>query len=94
MANKRLHATVHGRVQGVNFRWHTRQRANQLGLTGWVRNLPGGRRVEVVAEGPRELLGELVSYLYHGPPSSVVEEVEVDWTEATNELTDFGVRHL
>jgi acylphosphatase len=92
MADERLQAIVRGRVQGVNFRWYTRQRASQLGLTGWVRNLSGGRRVEVVAEGPRDRLGELVVFLHQGPPSSFVDHVEVTWTEATGEFKDFGVR--
>jgi acylphosphatase len=94
MTDKRLNAIVHGRVQGVNFRWYTCQRASRLGLTGWVRNLGGGRRVEVVAEGPRDRLGELVLFLHQGPPSSLVDHVEVNWTEATGEFKDFGVRFL
>jgi len=94
MVDKRLHAIVHGRVQGVNFRSYTRLQARQLGLTGWVRNLIGGRRVEVVAEGPRERLGNLVRFLHQGPPSAAVDDVEVTWTEATGEFRDFGVRFL
>ena len=92
MASRRLHAVVSGRVQGVNFRWHTRQRAVQLGLTGWVRNLRGGRRVEVVAEGPPDKLGDLVLYLHQGPPSSHVSEVEVKWDEASGRFKNFGIR--
>jgi acylphosphatase len=92
MADRRLHAIVQGRVQGVNFRWYTRQRATQLGLTGWVRNLSGGRRVEVVAEGPSDRLGELVLFLHQGPPSAFVDQVEVTWAEATGDFRDFGVR--
>ena len=94
MTDKRLNAMVHGRVQGVNFRWYTRQRASQLGITGWVRNLRGGRRVEVVAEGPRDQLGELVLFLHQGPPSSSVDRVDVAWTEATGEFKEFSVRFL
>lgn len=93
MANKRLTAVIHGRVQGVNFRWHTRQRARELGLTGWVRNLRG-RRVQVVAEGSPEHLGDLALFLHQGTPTSHVEEVQVDWGEASGEFKDFGVRYL
>lgn len=92
VTDKRVHAIVKGRVQGVNFRYYTRQRASQLGLTGWVRNLSGGRRVEVVAEGPRDRLAKLVLFLHQGPSSSYVDQVEVSWTEATGEFKDFGVR--
>ena len=92
MANRRLTALVTGRVQGVNFRWHTRQRAAELGLSGWVRNLRGGRRVEVIAEGSPDQLGKLVRFLHHGPPASRVEEVQVDWDEASGEFKSFGIR--
>lgn len=94
MDTKRLHAIVHGRVQGVNFRWHTRQKAQRLGLTGWVRNLPGNRRVEVVAEGSATALGDLILFLHQGPPSARVDEVEVNWSNASGEFTDFDVRFL
>ena len=52
-ARARLHAVVHGRVQGVNFRSFAASRARGLALSGTVRNLPDGRSVEVVAEGDR-----------------------------------------
>ena len=94
MADKRLCAIVHGRVQGVNFRWHTRQRATQLGLTGWVRNLRDGRRVEVVAEGSPNQLKDLALFLYQGPPPARVLDVEIEWEEASGEFKSFGVRYL
>ena len=58
----RLTAFVHGQVQGVGFRWWTRARALELGLTGSATNLTGGR-VQVVAEGPRERCEELLRLL-------------------------------
>lgn len=63
---KRLEARVYGWVQGVGFRAYTRWRANELGLNGYVRNLPDGS-VEVVAEGPEEALKRLIDYLWVGP---------------------------
>lgn len=92
MANRRLTALVSGRVQGVNFRWHTRQRAAELGLSGSVRNLRGGRRLEVIAEGSPDQLGKLLLFLHQGPPASRVQDVQVDWDEATGEFTSFGIR--
>ncbi|SDQ75664.1 acylphosphatase [Quadrisphaera sp. DSM 44207] len=62
---ERLLATVSGRVQGVGFRFWTARRARELGLTGWAANLPDGR-VEVVAQGPRERLEELLAALREG----------------------------
>lgn len=75
---KRLHATVHGRVQGVNFRYYTCQRARQLGLVGYVRNRWDGT-VEVVAEGPERALQALLSWLHRGPRLAHVRQVEVQW---------------
>jgi len=92
MAHKRLHALVKGRVQGVNFRWYTRQRAQELGLTGWVRNMQSGRRVEIIAEGPPNDLGDLVLFLHQGPPAAQVDQVEVNWEHASDEFTNFTVR--
>lgn len=63
----RLTAWVRGRVQGVGFRWWTRSRALELGLTGWAANLDDGR-VEVVAEGPREKCESLLELLSEDPP--------------------------
>jgi acylphosphatase len=93
VADKRLRALVRGRVQGVNFRWYTRQRASELNLKGWVRNLPGGQRVEVVAEGAEDQLRELVRFLYNGPPAASVNDVDIEWKEATNEFTRFSIRY-
>lgn len=67
---------VHGRVQGVGFRYFVARHANRLGLTGWVRNLPDGR-VEVLAGGAPERLGELESSLKVGPPHAWVEGMEI-----------------
>lgn len=65
---------VRGRVQGVFFRATTQQTARQLGLTGWVRNLPDGG-VELIACGAPARLEELERWLWQGPPSARVEEV-------------------
>ena len=76
----RLTAWVTGRVQGVGFRWWTRARALELGLSGWARNLDDGR-VEVVAEGPREHAEALLAALRGpGAPGRVRLVVE-RWSE-------------
>ncbi len=66
---------VSGRVQGVFFRASTRQRALDLGLTGYARNLPDGR-VEVLAVGPDAAVQALCEWLWQGPPSAQVSRVE------------------
>lgn len=86
-----LLAVVHGRVQGVSFRYFVLDNAQGLGLKGRVRNLPGGRSVEVVAEGERAGLEELLGHLSQGPPAADVQEVDVSWTEASGEYADFRV---
>jgi len=87
----RLHASVTGIVQGVGFRYFTRSAGTRLGLTGWVRNLADGS-VELVAEGPRVSLEELLALVREGPAGSAVRHVAADWSRATNEFRDFGVR--
>ncbi|MEW5989680.1 MAG: acylphosphatase [Chloroflexota bacterium] len=90
---KRLQATVHGRVQGVSFRYYTQLEAQRLGLTGWVRNDPEGT-VTVVAEGPEPALEHLLQFLHRGPTAARVSRVEYTWSPASQEFTTFGVRYL
>lgn len=66
---------VHGRVQGVGFRWWTHRTASRLGLSGSVRNLPDGT-VEVRARGTPDAIRELESRLQRGPSSARVRRVE------------------
>ena len=58
----RKHIIFYGRVQGVGFRYYTVQKANQLGLTGWVKNLYDGS-VEMEVEGQEELIDQLIIFL-------------------------------
>ena len=86
-----LRAVVRGRVQGVGFREYVLNRARFLGLSGYVRNLTDGRSLEVVAEGPRPDLEQLLSYLQDGPRLARVDAVEADWGEPTGAYEGFGV---
>jgi len=87
-----VQAIVYGRVQGVFFRDFTSRRATKLGLTGYVRNLSGGT-VEIQAEGKRNKLEELVSYLKVGPSAANVEQVITKWSEYTGGYSHFSLRH-
>lgn len=87
----RLHLVVSGRVQGVFFRHSARGEAQQLGLCGWVRNLPSGE-VEVVAEGRRKNLEIFSAWAHLGPPGAHVAEVREQWDESRNEFDGFRVR--
>ncbi len=84
---------VYGYVQGVFFRAFASRRATELGLTGYVRNLPGGEVVEVNAEGERKQLQELIDYLRVGPPAASVEKVVTNWSEYTGSYSQFNIRY-
>jgi acylphosphatase len=86
-----FHAVVRGRVQGVGFRDYVETRARFLRLQGYVRNLPDGRSVEVMPEGPRETLEQLIEYLREGPRMSRVDAVDLEWREPAGTFRDFGV---
>ncbi len=91
MGAARAHLLLQGRVQGVSFRYYTMQEARSLGLTGWVRNLWDGR-VEVLFEGDEGAVKQMIVWCRQGPPSAVVEEVEIAWEEPTAEFNNFRVR--
>ncbi len=91
MPDHQLHAIVEGRVQGVGFRYFVLEIAQQLGLTGWVRNLVNGN-VELVAEGNRANLDKLYSALQSGNPGSLVTNVISEWLPAENTFTLFSIR--
>jgi len=82
---------VHGRVQGVGFRWWTWRRASELGLRGVVRNLPDGT-VEVLAAGPADALNRLHALLHDGPPAAEVARVDEADPPADNLPATFEIR--
>jgi acylphosphatase len=86
----RAHVFVTGRVQGVGYRYATVETASQLGLSGWVRNLPDSR-VEAVFEGKREIVEEMVRWCHEGPPAAMVKEVALEYEELEG-LQGFEVR--
>lgn len=87
-----IHVIVRGLVQGVSFRHFVGVNAHSLGLTGYVRNLPSGNEVELVAQGDRSPLEELLRIVEDGPPGSIVEHVEVNWTDYSSNYPSFTVR--
>lgn len=89
---RRLHAVISGEVQGVFFRASTREKAQELGLTGWVRNLPTGS-VEVVAEGDAGALSELLAWCHQGPELAEVSSVVPHWSTGTGEFESFTIHH-
>lgn len=83
---------VTGRVQGVYFRYATREEADMRGVKGWVRNRREGG-VEAVFEGEKEKVEEVIEFCHYGPPAAKVSAVEVTWEEYTGEFKDFSIRY-
>lgn len=87
----RLHMIFHGRVQGVWFRANCQKKAIELGLNGWVMNLPDGN-VEVVIEGDKEKVEEHLHWCQNHQPYAKVTDVEVEWETATGEFLSFTIK--
>jgi acylphosphatase len=87
----RLTAWVHGRVQGVGFRWWTRSRALELGLTGYAKNQSDGR-VLVVAQGARADGERLLELLRGDTTPGHVDKVIADWSAPGDQIAGFSER--
>lgn len=93
--NIRVSVIVHGRVQGVAFRYYTVRRAGDLGVNGWVRNLPDGSvegLFEGLFEGAEPAVTALVEWCRQGPPAALVERVEIRNSAYAGEFADFSIR--
>lgn len=88
----RAHLFIEGRVQGVFFRVWTRNTAESLGLTGWVKNLANGR-VEAVIEGSKDKVEEMIEKCGEGSRIAKVEHLDVIWEKATGEFDTFEIRY-
>jgi acylphosphatase len=85
------HVLISGRVQGVSFRYYTRQTAERLGLSGWVRNLMDGR-VEAWFEGEESAVEQMIDWCREGPSAAVVESVEIERRSASGTSAGFVIR--
>lgn len=85
------HLVIRGLVQGVGFRWFVQREASARGLTGYTRNLLTGE-VEVLAEGERPLLEQLITLVGTGPHSAHVSHVRVTWSTASGRFSHFEIR--
>jgi acylphosphatase len=88
----RVKVLVSGRVQGVFFRQNTKEKARELGLKGWVKNLPDGR-VEALFEGEKSLIEEILNWFKKGGvPLARIDNLEVSWQEISSDiLEDFRI---
>lgn len=89
---KQLQAIVRGKVQGVWFRAWTYDLATNLGLSGWVRNLPEGA-VEVLAQGDDKVLKQFFEDLHDGPPLARVAEINANWSSTEEEFPNFSIEY-
>ena len=89
---KRIEIYVSGVVQGVGFRYFTKRVANELGIKGFVKNLPDGR-VYIVAEGDENQLEKFLSAIRRGPPLAIVRDVAIVEKSATGEFKNFVIAH-
>ncbi|MBU2595547.1 acylphosphatase [Patescibacteria group bacterium] len=90
MGKRRVEIIIKGQVQGVFFRQKTREKADKLGLFGWVRNEDDGS-VKIMAEGEEEKIKELIKWLRVGPRFARVDEVKIVWQEAQEEFSQFDI---
>lgn len=90
-SKKRIAIRVHGKVHGVFFRAGTKEKAQELGLTGFVQNEPDGT-VYLEAEGSPEILKQLAQWAHEGPRRARVEKVEVTELEELAGFEEFKVR--
>ena len=89
---KQAHIIVEGKVHGVFFRESTKNKANQLGLNGYVKNLPDGN-VEIVAEGNKDNLRELIEFCRGSPGASKVSEVKFVFQDTQNIFNGFVIKY-
>lgn len=85
-----LKLKIYGQVQGVGFRWSIREQAQNLELTGWVKNCSDGR-VEVVIEGLDENLKNFLTWCYNGNSIAKVEKIEEEWGKASDKYKEFEI---
>ncbi len=93
MENKRVHLLIHGRVQGVFFRASAQQKAQELELSGWVRNNSDGS-VEIMAEGEGDRIDSIIEWCRIGPAQAVVKHVSINWEPPEGESQDFRIEYI
>lgn len=91
MDQQRWRLLVAGRVQGVFYRASAQARAEELGVTGYARNLADGR-VEVLAEGDEQALVQLLDWCWDGPPKASVQHIDVEKMTGDPQSNDFRIQ--
>lgn len=89
MDRVRAHVFIYGDVIGVGFRFWTVEEARNLGLNGWVKNLPDC--VEAVFEGKKKDVEKMIELCHEGPLTGNVERVDIEYTPSAGEFSDFSI---
>lgn len=82
---------IYGKVQGVAFRYHIKELANTLGVSGWVRNRVDGS-VELFLQGEIHLVNQLIDWCHKGPAEALVGKIDISHSSAESDLSGFVVR--
>lgn len=88
---KRLTLKVYGLVQGIGYRYMSRNEAKKRGFSGYVQNSADGT-VELVVEGEEEKLKDFINWCYNGIGSAQVHKIEQNWSEATSNFSNFVIK--
>ena len=87
---KRAHIWISGKVQGVWFRAHTKEKADELKIKGMVRNASDGK-VEAIFEGPDQKVDDMITWCHTGSPQARVKHVDIQWEDFKNEFDAFTI---
>jgi len=88
---KQYHLLIKGRVQGVGYRASAWEKGQQLGINGWVKNLPDGR-VEMLIKGEQLKLEQMINWAEQGPRFADVSHIDISEQSATDKLSEFHIR--
>ena len=91
MAREQRYIKIHGKVQGVGYRFFATRVARRLGLKGWIQNNRDGT-VEAAVEGEKNVIDEWIEELKEGPRYAEVTKIDQDSKEFTGRLGDFDVK--
>ena len=87
-----LYLKIFGDVIGVNFRYYAKLKADDLGITGWVKNLSDGS-VQIVAQGEKTNLEKFLKWARQGPNAARVDKVEIGWAKSEKKFAEFEIRY-
>ena len=87
---KKIHLLISGNVQGVFYRANTKKKAEEFGLTGWVKNTLDNE-VEILAEGEEENLKRLIKWCCNGSENAIVEGIKIEWGDCENKFDKFEI---